>query len=263
MTTHSGVLAWRIPGMGEPGGLPSMGSHRVRHDWGDLAAAAARVSAYQVTLVVKNMPANAGDIEMWVPSLSWEDPLEEDREPASAFLPGELHGHSPWGHKESEMTERLTLSLSFGGTKIPYTMEQLDGRATTTESKCHSYTPCTERKDPIWWMKILCAATRTQSSQIKKWKKKKQKPTIAQPCGAVGAGFCPAHLRYIQWYFGAMLQILNPPASWKKLTVHYPWTHRPQTSWNQKVDDADSQWPHTNPSEECLLAHHVLLFEQL
>ena len=30
--THSSVLAWRIPGMGEPGGLPAMGSHRVRHD---------------------------------------------------------------------------------------------------------------------------------------------------------------------------------------------------------------------------------------
>ena len=30
--THSSVLSWRIPGMGEPGGLPSMGSHRVRHD---------------------------------------------------------------------------------------------------------------------------------------------------------------------------------------------------------------------------------------
>ena len=32
MATHSSVLAWRIPGMGEPGGLPSMGSHQVRHD---------------------------------------------------------------------------------------------------------------------------------------------------------------------------------------------------------------------------------------
>ena len=32
MATHSSVLAWRIPGMGEPSGLPSMGSHRVRHD---------------------------------------------------------------------------------------------------------------------------------------------------------------------------------------------------------------------------------------
>ena len=37
---HSRVLAWRIPGMGEPGGLPSMGSHRVGHDWSDFAAAA-------------------------------------------------------------------------------------------------------------------------------------------------------------------------------------------------------------------------------
>ena len=41
MATHSSVLAWRIPGTGEPGGLPSMGSHRVIHDWSDLAAAAA------------------------------------------------------------------------------------------------------------------------------------------------------------------------------------------------------------------------------
>ena len=37
MATHSSVLAWRIPGTGEPGGLPSMGSHRVGHHWSDLA----------------------------------------------------------------------------------------------------------------------------------------------------------------------------------------------------------------------------------
>ena len=43
MATHSSVLAWRIPGMGEPGGLPSMGSQRVRHDWRDLVAAAAAI----------------------------------------------------------------------------------------------------------------------------------------------------------------------------------------------------------------------------
>ena len=41
MATHSSVLAWRIPGTGGPGGLPSMGSHRVGHDWSDLGAAAA------------------------------------------------------------------------------------------------------------------------------------------------------------------------------------------------------------------------------
>ena len=46
MATHSSVLAWRIPGTEEPGGLPSMGSHRVGHDWSDLAAAAAAAAQY-------------------------------------------------------------------------------------------------------------------------------------------------------------------------------------------------------------------------
>ena len=41
MATHSSVLAWRIPGTARPGGLPSMGSHRVGRNWSDLAAAAA------------------------------------------------------------------------------------------------------------------------------------------------------------------------------------------------------------------------------
>ena len=41
MATHASVLAWRIPGTGKSGGLPSMGWHRVGHDWSDLAAAAA------------------------------------------------------------------------------------------------------------------------------------------------------------------------------------------------------------------------------
>ena len=44
MATQSSVLAWRISGTGRPGGLPSMGSHRVGHDWSDLAAAAVNVS---------------------------------------------------------------------------------------------------------------------------------------------------------------------------------------------------------------------------
>ena len=39
MATHSSVLAWRIPGTGEPGGLMSVGLHRVGHDCSDLAAA--------------------------------------------------------------------------------------------------------------------------------------------------------------------------------------------------------------------------------
>ena len=62
MATHSSVLAWRIPGTGEPGGLPSMESHRVGHDGSDLAAAAAaRVSStgirqliYSITYLFTN-----------------------------------------------------------------------------------------------------------------------------------------------------------------------------------------------------------------
>ena len=62
MATHSSVLAWRIPGMGEPGGLPSMGSHRVGHDWSDLAAAILN-DTNESLLVLKNK------IEKEVPKL--------------------------------------------------------------------------------------------------------------------------------------------------------------------------------------------------
>ena len=52
MATRSSILAWRIPGTEEPGGLLSMGSHRVRHNWSDLAAAAAK-SLQMVTAPMK------------------------------------------------------------------------------------------------------------------------------------------------------------------------------------------------------------------
>ena len=56
MATHSSVLAWKIPGTGEPGELPSMGSHRVGHDRSDLAAAASHGSSDS-----KESAYNAGD----------------------------------------------------------------------------------------------------------------------------------------------------------------------------------------------------------
>ena len=56
MATHSSVLAWRIPGTGQPSGLPSVGSHRVAHDWSHLAAAAS-VRASLMAQIVKNLPA--------------------------------------------------------------------------------------------------------------------------------------------------------------------------------------------------------------
>ena len=49
MATHSSILAWRIPGTEEPGGLPSLGLHRVEQDWSDLAAAAAAADTESTT----------------------------------------------------------------------------------------------------------------------------------------------------------------------------------------------------------------------
>ena len=76
MATHSSVLAWRIPGTGEPDGLPSMGSHRVRYDWSDLAAAA-------VAQLVKNLPTMQ---ETLVRFLGWEFPWRRNRLPSPVFL---------------------------------------------------------------------------------------------------------------------------------------------------------------------------------
>ena len=58
MATHFSVLAWRIPGMGEPGGLLSMGLHRVGHDWSDLAAAFPELKLSLFLAIYKVEPLN-------------------------------------------------------------------------------------------------------------------------------------------------------------------------------------------------------------
>ena len=68
MATHSSVLAWRIPGTGEPGGLPSMGSHRVGHDWSDAAAAAA---AFDVVVAWFLIAFNL--FKLFIKCLLWEE----------------------------------------------------------------------------------------------------------------------------------------------------------------------------------------------
>ena len=63
---------------------------------------------------VKNLSAMQ---ETWVRSMGWEDPLEKGTATIPVFWPGEFHGqrslvgYNPWGHKESDMTEQLSLSL--------------------------------------------------------------------------------------------------------------------------------------------------------
>ena len=62
--------------------------------------------------------------ETWVQALDWEDSLKKEMQPTPVFLPGELHGqrnlagYSPRGHKESDTTEELTLSLSLNNTSL-------------------------------------------------------------------------------------------------------------------------------------------------
>ena len=65
--------------------------------------------------MVKNLPANAR--RHGFDPLSQKDPLEEEWQPTPVFLPGEFHGQrslggcSPWGRKESDMTERFSLPM--------------------------------------------------------------------------------------------------------------------------------------------------------
>ena len=66
MAAHSSVLAWRNPGMGEPGGLPSMGLHRVGHDWSDLAAPAAQSLNWVVCCVIISSRLREKNCFMWL-----------------------------------------------------------------------------------------------------------------------------------------------------------------------------------------------------
>ena len=90
--------------------------------------------------------------ETWVQSLGWEDPLEKGWQPTPVFLPGEFHGqkslvgYSPWGDKESDMTEQLTHTHTLGTYSALGIKMGDDSRET---SHCLSgHTPLTGRKQP-------------------------------------------------------------------------------------------------------------------
>ena len=111
VATHSGVLAWRIPGTGEPGGLPSMGSHRVGHNWNDLAA------------VYKNYLAHGG---LWGGDLVILIPLSE--------CPPDTRYH--WAKVSADQKEPCKRALKITGSEnqlffqvntrsVPYSCETL------------------------------------------------------------------------------------------------------------------------------------------
>ena len=126
MATLSSVLAWRIPGTGEPGELPSMGSHRVGHDWSDLAACyldGEATAPHSSTLAWKipwteepgrlQFMGSLGVRHDWATSLSLFTFIHWRRkwQPTPVFLPresqgwGSLNGCHLWGRTELDTTE--------------------------------------------------------------------------------------------------------------------------------------------------------------
>ena len=124
MATHSSILAWRILGMGEPDGLLSMGSHRVGHDWSDLAAAAAAAAEFTPSQGL----GNHTELLCWKRPWCWERLRQEEKGTTEDEMvgwhhrlnghefeqtPGDSEGHgsllccSPWGEKELDTTEWL------------------------------------------------------------------------------------------------------------------------------------------------------------
>ena len=92
---NSSVLAWRIPGTGEPGGLPSMGSHRVRHDWSDLAAAAVKQKEPELDDVGNSQPIqlveDTATRRSTVRAVSWRRPQGQPGKEACAHCRLSLH----------------------------------------------------------------------------------------------------------------------------------------------------------------------------
>ena len=104
---HSSVGKESACNAGDPDSVPGSGrfagegiGYPLQHSWASLVAQ-----------LLKNPPAMW---ETWVLFLLWEDPMEKGKATNPVFWPGEFHGLcSPWGHKESDTTEQLSLHYSF------------------------------------------------------------------------------------------------------------------------------------------------------
>ena len=97
MATHSIVLAWRIPGMGEPSGLPSMGLHRVGHHWSDLAAEGTKTTVNKRKLDIWSL-RNLGLFYVWedlgsMKSFLWHAPQLSGANILCFHIPSFLRAH--------------------------------------------------------------------------------------------------------------------------------------------------------------------------
>ena len=128
MATHSSVLAWRIPGIGEPRGLPSLGSRRVGHDWSDWAAAAAvtwlQASQFHVhrdLLLHRSLQMETVMIPLGISTISnaYEvtDPLKLNTEKFSQtekmFWSDQIRSTQKKGRKGSNSMNSIFLAQSF------------------------------------------------------------------------------------------------------------------------------------------------------
>ena len=112
MATHSSILAWRIPWIEEPGGLQSMGC-RVRHYWATNKYKYIYMAFWWLRQERICMQCRRLRFNPWTRKMPWKTewlptPVFLSRE---FYRQGSLAGYSPLSHKESDMTEQLTLSL--------------------------------------------------------------------------------------------------------------------------------------------------------
>ena len=151
MATHSSVLAWRIPGTGKPGGLPSMGLHRVGHNWSDLAAAAAAasVNVFPGGSVGKELACNVGDPLEKVQLIHLTVPRQREMKAwAYGIVSPSLCEHTSCG--EHNMRDVSLLTLSWAGLPVPLLTWTF--HPTECGSRC-SQMPCTfHAARPPWIM---------------------------------------------------------------------------------------------------------------
>ena len=109
MATHSSVLAWRIPGMGEPGALPSMGSHRVGHDWSDLATAAAAAASWgSVCSLYITWGWRCPPLHLLTPACSCVLPMSPCPQITGTPVPSQLESGPPY------LSHSVPLGISLG-----------------------------------------------------------------------------------------------------------------------------------------------------
>ena len=125
MATASSILAWRIPWTEEPGRLHSIGLHRVRHDWINLACRQDKtchrphITFFFFSLVLLHWTKRLSlwliclqcgrlGFDPWIGKILWR----RERLLTAVFWPGEFHGlYIPWSCRESDVTEQLLLQL--------------------------------------------------------------------------------------------------------------------------------------------------------